>query len=241
VSSRFGSRPSSGFDASQLGNLASRPGDVQTRLEITPGLHRLGLGRGRDALIHIPRLSAGAPAPLAVMLHGAGGRGEHGVTLFESLAEGAGLVVLAPESRAASWDVLYAGYGPDVSYIDIALDWTFARVNPDPRRIAIGGFSDGASYALSLGLTNGDLFMHIVAFSPGFAAPAAEQGNPRIFVTHGTRDTVLPIERCSRRIVPELIREGYDVEYREFDGPHTVPPALAREAIWWFLADSDAP
>ncbi len=30
------------------------------------------------------------------------------------------------------------------------------------------GFSDGASYALSLGVPNGDLFTHIVAFSPGF-------------------------------------------------------------------------
>lgn len=30
------------------------------------------------------------------------------------------------------------------------------------------GFSDGASYALSLGLPNGNLFSHIVAFSPGF-------------------------------------------------------------------------
>jgi hypothetical protein len=29
---------------------------------------------------------------------------------------------------------------------------------------------------------------------------------------------VLPIDRCSRRIVPELERGGYDVLYREFDG-----------------------
>jgi predicted esterase len=83
----------------------------------------------------------------------------------------------------------------------------------DPARVAIGGFSDGASYALSLGLTNGDLFSHVLAFSPGFMAPAGQEGSPRIFVSHGTRDAVLPIDRCSRRIVPTLRRAGYDVAY----------------------------
>jgi predicted esterase len=46
---------------------------------------------------------------------------------------------------------------------------------------------------------------------------------------------VLPIDRTSRRIVPELERSGYEVTYREFDGPHTVPPALAAEAADWIL------
>jgi predicted esterase len=34
--------------------------------------------------------------------------------------------------------------------------------------------------------------------------------------------------------VPQLEREGYEVRYREFDGPHTVPGAVAREALEWF-------
>jgi phospholipase/carboxylesterase len=64
------------------------------------------------------------------------------------------------------------------------------------------GFSDGASYALSLGLTNGDLFRHVIAFSPGFMAPAARRGEPPVFVSHITRDGVLPIGVTSHRIVP---------------------------------------
>jgi predicted esterase len=35
--------------------------------------------------------------------------------------------------------------------------------------LAVSGFSDGASYALSIGPANGDLFTHVMAFSPGFA------------------------------------------------------------------------
>ena len=77
---------------------------------------------------------------------------------------------------------------------------------------------------------------HVMAFSPGFMAPADQRGEPRIFISHGTKDQVLAIDRTSRRIVPQLARAGYDVQYQEFDGPHTVPPEIARQALEWFLA-----
>jgi phospholipase/carboxylesterase len=133
--------------------------------------------------------------------------------------------------------VILGGYGPDVAFVDRALAAAFARCAVDPARLAVAGFSDGASYALSLGITNGDLFGQVMAFSPGFAAPAGQHGRPRFFVSHGTGDEVLPIDRTSRQVVPRLERAGYDVTYREFDGPHTVPPEIAREAVDWFLAE----
>ena len=136
-------------------------------------------------------------------------------------------------------DVIVGGFGPDVALVDRALETAFGRYAVDPARLAIGGFSDGASYALSLGLTNGDLFTHVLAFSPGFAAPAAERGRPGVFVSHGTEDGVLPVERCSRRIVPRLRRVGYDVEYAEFEGGHTVLPAVAARALAWFVGSPE--
>ena len=108
-----------------------------------------------------------------------------------------------------------------------------ARELTIPARVAIGGFSDGASYALSLGLANGDLFTHVIAFSPGFITPAPPAGRPPIFVSHGTEDQVLGIDVTSRRIVPRLKSAGYTVTYREFTGPHTVPTPIAREALEW--------
>ena len=89
---------------------------------------------------------------------------------------------------------------------------------------------------LSLGITNGDLFTHVLAFSPGFMVPAGQRGSPRIFVSHGAHDGWLPIDRCSRRIVPQLERAGYEVRYREFEGGHVVPPEVASEATDWFTA-----
>ncbi|HET6469510.1 MAG TPA: hypothetical protein VFG43_14145 [Geminicoccaceae bacterium] len=148
-----------------------------------------------------------------------------------------GFLVLAPDSRGRSWDVIVGGYGPDVRFIDRALAAVFERYAVDPRHIAIGGFSDGASYALSLGLINGALFTHVLAFSPGFMAPTGVADSPRFFVSHGVRDEVLAIDRTSRRVVPRLRRSGYEVEYREFADGHLVPPELASAAVDWFLSE----
>jgi predicted esterase len=177
---------------------------------------------------------ADQPAPLALMLHGAGGIAEHGMSLLQPLADTAGLILLAPASRRQTWDVIYGQFGPDIAVLDRALTHTFERYAVDPARLAVGGFSDGASYALSVGITNGDLFSHVLAFSPGFMVPGAQEGMLRVYISHGTDDRVLPIDRCSRRIVPQLERAGYDVLYHEFEGPHTVPPDIASEAVEWF-------
>jgi phospholipase/carboxylesterase len=64
-------------------------------------------------------------------------------------------------------------------------------------------------------------------------------GKPRIYVSHGTRDQVLPIDACSRRLVPQLERTGYDVRFHEFDGPHAIPAEIAQEALDWFVAGRD--
>jgi len=217
------------------GRLLARP--TQPTETAPSGLQPLGLSTKRDGLLHVPKnYQASRPAPLVVMLHGAGGDARGGLTPFQNLADATGLILLAPASRCQTWDVLVGGYGPDIALIDQALAQTFSRYAVDPTRIAIEGFSDGASYALSVGITNGDLFSHVIAFSPGFMAPASQVGEPRLFISHGTRDSVLPIDPCSRKIVPQVRAAGYDVIYREFDGPHTIPPAIIESALDWFTA-----
>ncbi len=219
------------------GRLLAKPTPPPSHARTPTGLRLLGLGSGRDGLIYVPAgYRPKEEAPLALMLHGAGGDARSGISPFLDLADEAGLVLLAPESRERSWDVLVGGYGSDVEFIDRALEQTFERLAVEATRLAVEGFSDGASYALSIGLTNGDLFTHAVAFSPGFASPAAYRDKPRVFDSRGTCDGVLPIRDTSRRIVPQLKRECYEVRYREFDGPHSVPESVAREALEWFTA-----
>ena len=95
------------------------------------------------------------------------------------------------------------------------------------------GFSDGASYALSLGLANGDNVRQIVAHSPGFCLDVPRHGQPAFFVSHGTSDPVLPIDQASRLIVPALRAFGDSVDYVEFDGHHEVPAAIGDQAVAW--------
>ncbi|OLF18521.1 alpha/beta hydrolase [Actinophytocola xanthii] len=206
------------------------------------GTSPLGLGEGRDGLLHVPGSAGpGEPLPLVVALHGAGGTGAQLVHLLVAAAERHGVLLLAPDSRGHTWDLIVdRGFGTDVEFLDDALRLALTRCPVDLDRLAIGGFSDGASYALSVGISNGDLFGHVLAYSPGFAAPAASVGRPALFVSHGTDDRVLPIDRCSRRLVPALRRSGYEVEYREFDGGHTVPPEIIDESLTWFHTGPDA-
>jgi len=215
--------------------LQARPAQVQA--SAPTGRQALKLGSSRDSFLYVPaHYAAPQPLPLVLLLHGAGGHAHHGLDLLQHLADESGLILLAPASIAHTWDVIaYSAYGSDVALIDQALAYVFHRYAIDTSHLAIGGFSDGASYALSLGLANGDLFTHVIAFSPGFVAPISPHGQPRIFITHGTRDDVLPIDACSRRIVPLLRRAEYDVAYEEFDGPHTLPAETAQRAVTWFM------
>jgi predicted esterase len=193
----------------------------------------LGLDASRDAILQLPSKAAAGPLPLLVIFHGAGGSGERMLQRVAPAADEAGVAVLAPDSRGGTWDAIRGDFAADVGFVDRALARVFETVSIDPDRIAAGGFSDGATYALSLGLVNGDLFRRVVAFSPGFIVGGTPQGKPRFFVTHGKADRILPIDQCSRVIVPQLQRRGYEVTFKEFDGGHQVPPDIALEALRW--------
>jgi phospholipase/carboxylesterase len=225
--------------AAAQGRFITRPAAARPRTDVIEptGLRALAVDTGRAALLYLPAgYRVDRPTPLLVMLHGAGGNPRRVLSFVTSLADSVGVMLLAPQSAGITWDVIRGRYGPDVAFIDRTLAHVLAHYAVDTTRLAIGGFSDGATYALSLGITNGDLFTHVVAFSPGFMVPAAQRGAPSLFVSHGTKDRILSIDSCSRRIVRRVRDAGYDVTYREFDGGHTVPPQIAREAFEWLKA-----
>lgn len=200
------------------------------------GLQPLGLGKKRDGVLYVPeKQRATHPAPLVLMLHGAGLNAHDAIQPFRRLADLHGIVLLAPDARSGEWDMLDGGFGPDVDFIDHALAKAFQLCSIDPGHVAIEGFSDGASYALSLGVRNAEVFTHVIAFSPGFMTIPTAVGRPRVFISHGSEDTILPVARCSRRIVARLERDAYPVTFREFAGGHTVPADVATAAATWFL------
>lgn len=222
--------------AAETGRLDARPRpDVKTS---ATGRVMLGLDQQRDAVLQLPKSAGESPLPLFVMLHGATQSADDMFWYLGSTYEEAGVAVLAPNSRDTTWDAVGgsgfgSGFGVDVDFLNRALTRVFETTAIDRSRISIGGFSDGASYGLSLGLINGDLFHSIVAFSPGFVVSGTPQGQPRIFISHGTHDHILPIDRCGRRIAGALTSQGYNVTFREFDGDHEIPADVAREGLRW--------
>jgi len=214
------------------GRLSARP---RTGVKTSgSGRIMLGLDRDRDAILEIPKNAGQSPLPLFVMLHGATQSAEDMFWYLGSAHEEAGIAVLAPNSRDTTWDAITGGpFAHDVPALNRALERVFETTAIDPARISLGGFSDGATYGLSLGLINGDFFHSIVAFSPGFVIHGDLHGQPRIYISHGMHDHILPIDRCGRRIAAGLKDSGYDVTFREFDGDHEIPADVAREGLSW--------
>jgi phospholipase/carboxylesterase len=202
------------------------------------GTHPLEVDDERIGLMHVTRER---PAPgegwtVIALFHGAGADAADIIPLLADVPMPDPTIVLAPDSVASSWDLVHGRLGPDLRRLDAVLELLLEQIPVAHERMAVSGFSDGASYALSVGLSNGELFPNIIAFSPGFASPPRIVGMPRVFISHGTGDRVLPIDRCSRVIVPRLRGAGYSVDFHEFDGGHTVPEPMVEAALEWLSA-----
>ncbi|TWB44349.1 alpha/beta hydrolase [Nitrospirillum pindoramense] len=228
---------------------------LTARPQVTPVAAEEAVGPVRldDGMVLIPRsYRPGQPLPLLVMLHGASQRGADMVARLAPLAETRGVIIAAPDSRDYTWDMLAARkhetderwgprYGSDPARIDTFLARVFARYAVDPARVALAGFSDGATYALSLGPENLGLFPTLIAFSPGHIAPLHTQGTlsdggqRRVFISHGTADRVLPLEETARATVPAFKRRGFLVDLRVFEGGHAMPPEVVESALDWWL------
>jgi phospholipase/carboxylesterase len=213
------------------GRLDARPSPATTGPPPRPGVSPLDLGPGAEALLAVP---PGECRSLLVFFHGAGSSAADGLRAVGDRAAAAGVAVLAPTSVASTWDLIAGGLGRDVAVLDAALAQVLDRLPVS--RVGLSGFSDGGSYALCLGVANGDLAEAVLAFSPGFLAVPGRYGRPRFWISHGTEDRVLPVDRCGRRVSRELAADGYEVRYEEFTGGHVVTPDLVTAALDWWLA-----
>jgi phospholipase/carboxylesterase len=189
----------------------------------------------QEAFLYLPpSYKPSTPTPLVLMLHGEGSTSYSTLQLFQPHADAAGLALLAVDSERTTWDIMSSGfYGPDVDFINSALLATFNEVNVDPARIAIEGYSSGATYALAMGRTNGDLFSHVISFSAGGTEPYTPKGMPKFFLSQGLSDQVYDITQTGRVLSQNLISAGYSVDYVEFDGGHELPDAIVQQAIAW--------
>jgi phospholipase/carboxylesterase len=219
-----------------LGRLSFRPGGKPHQEPLPAGRHNVGIAEERDTVLIVPKgLKSGMPVPLLVMFHGAGGSADKVLPFLIDHAQQRKFLLMLPQSQFPTWDLVIGGNGPDLERLDKALAEVASRFAIDPTHLAFAGFSDGGSYALSVGVTNGDIASHIIVFSGGFMSVFTQEGTPRIFIAHGLEDEQLPIETSARPHAEKLNAAGYDVTTVEFKGPHRIEPAVVALAMDFFL------
>ena len=209
--------------------LRSRPRAVARTLQI--GTTRQDIA-GTSVVVELPASAAARTrVPTMLFLHGAGRTVETFLTGLRPLAATHGVMIVMPYATGQTWDAIRGDFGRDVTALDGVLSWLFDAVPVDPSRIALTGFSDGATYSIGLGRGNGDLFSRVVAYSPGFLLDVAPVGKPPIVISHGTEDAVLPYDNARYTIYPNLRSMGYDVDFRTFTGGHAVPLSVAGDQM----------
>lgn len=234
--------PVSGAVAAGPGLGARPPAAAPPNAEKRSGVLQLAGG----AYAYLPKGNDGSPRPLLVALHGAGGEAAQVLDSFREAADSNGIVLLIPQSIKGTWDMIedlksrlgaemnvQPRYGKDLKALDAALADLFGKVAIDPERVGIMGFSDGATYALSVGTANPELFRQVIAFSPGPAFLGKSAGNQYVFISHGENDRVLPFA-TTRSHVSKLRVKKVPVEFEKFDGGHEVPKPIKDKAFAFF-------
>src|SRR5687768_17171890 len=110
-------------DTFRRGRITAKLTKIRPTQNATLGLQPLGLDANKDGLLYIPlSYQADKPTPLVVLLYGAGGYAQHGLSILQHLADASNLIILAPPSRQSSWDIIdEERFGSDIIFIDEAL------------------------------------------------------------------------------------------------------------------------
>ena len=182
--------------------------------------------------------------PLIVLLHGAGQQARPFVEAMRGEADRCGCLLLGVQSTAATWDLIgqlnhegraranFSSSDKDAVHIERAVGALVANGSADRRRIVLAGFSDGASYALSIGRAKPRLYYGIIAMAPGFQVePKANEPSQRIVIAHSKTDRVLPYGRSRDAIFAPLKRAGYRAHFLTYDGGHSIDTQVMGQAI----------
>jgi predicted peptidase len=195
-------------------------------------------------LLHIPEqyLTSQKDWPLILFLHGAGERGndikkveKHGPPKL--IAKGKKefpFIVVSPQCPEETWWSAEL----QIDFLNALLDDLVSRYRIDKQRIYVTGLSLGGFGTWSLAAAYPDRFAAI--------APICGDGNPvdaesiahlPIWVFHGAKDKVVPIEK-SEEMVAALKKAGSDVKFTVYpDAGHNSWTATYEnpELYEWFL------
>lgn len=208
----------------------------------------------------LPRTEEGKKPPLLLLLHGYGANEDDLFSLVPYLDERFMVVSARAPVRLRgmggyAWFNL--GFTPQGIAIDPAevesarqtlrrfIDEVVAAYDCNPNAVYLVGFSQGAMMSLAVALTYPGIAAAVVAMSGRLMPQTIQQipdkdaliGLP-IFVTHGTRDSVLPISH-GRETSAGLSELPVDLTYREYTMGHEICEESLEDITEWLKARLD--
>jgi phospholipase/carboxylesterase len=215
--------------------------DVEPRDEPSPTGHvPVEWGEHRGVLLTPDPIDPAVRYPLITVLHGAGRQDEMLVKACRDEPAKRQALFFVPRSLAMTWDLIAGGGRPDLDFLEFAYDLIYRRFPIDANRQALIGYSDGASYALSIGLSNPRIFRAILGWAAGFLAfddtfVDADDPRPDILLEYGTQDEIFSFEQVALAMRTSLEDAGYTVEFRADEGGRHWPSGYFQgEALDWF-------
>ncbi len=216
--------------------------EVEPREEASPiGEVDLERGDARAVLLTPSEIDPDRRYPLFTVLHGAGRQDEMLVKACRGQPDQRDAFFLVPRSVDPTWDLIVGGERNDLDFLEYAYDLIYRRYPIDPARQVLIGYSDGASYALSLVLSNPRLFEAALCWAAGFVVldrdnVGEDDPKPRIYLEYGTHDELFAFDRVALPMKENLERAGYPVEFSVDEGGRHWPSGTFQgEALDWYF------
>ena len=186
--------------------------------------------------------------PLFTILHGAGRHDQALARGYRKEPNRRNAFFLIPRSVDPTWDLIVGGERHDLDFLEYAYDLIYRRYPIDALQQSLVGYSDGASYALSMGLCNAGIFSALMVWAAGFLVldprtaeafrttglPASK---PRIYLEYGTHDQLFDFRTVALPMRENLERFGLDVTFSVDEGGRHMPSgSFHTEALDWYFA-----
>ena len=191
----------------------------------------------------------GSPQGVLLLMHGRGADEHDLAPLLQALDPDGNLLGLLPRGPLAlppggrHWYVLREVGSPDretflhtFALLSDWLDGVLAENEITPDRLVVGGFSQGAVMAYSLGLAAGrPRPAAILAFSgfiprvDGFELDLDGRTGLPVSISHGSLDPIISVE-FAREARTRLEAAGLAIRYREDPVPHTIASGALAQA-----------
>jgi phospholipase/carboxylesterase len=190
--------------------------------------------------LYVPEAWDGqASMPLVVALHGGSGHGRDFLWSWLREARGRNVLVLSPTAQDRTWSIM-GGADVDADRLREMIESVAARYPVDRARVLLTGMSDGATYALLLGLRSGPPFTHLApacgVLHPLLFAGGLERAQDfPIYLIHGALDWMFPVY-TARMGRDALLAAGARLVYREIeDLSHTYPRDENPRILEWLM------